>query len=319
MKLAVFIKNWILPLSMLAGVAIYFIAANVPMLEQHRTELLNLVGLVQPVLIFSMLFLSFCKVKITDMRPRKWHAWLLLIQVLLFSGLAGIAALMPSVSNSRVLIESAMICLICPTATASAVIVKKLGGSATDVTTYIILINVFTAIIVPIFVPIVHPSADQSFLVSSSLIVSKVFPLLLMPLVCAVLVRRLLPQLHQRLLNCFNLSFYIWTVALALAIAVTTRTIVHTHLPILYQCAIAVVSLVCCGLQFYIGKRIGVYYGDSITAGQALGQKNTVFAIWMGFTFFTPITSIAGGFYSVWHNVVNSYQLYLSRKANDGD
>lgn len=319
MKLAVFIKNWILPLSMLAGVAIYFIAANVPMLEQHRTELLNLVGLVQPVLIFSMLFLSFCKVKITDMRPRKWHAWLLLIQVLLFSGLAGIAALMPSVSNSRVLIESAMICLICPTATASAVIVKKLGGSATDVTTYIILINVFTAIIVPIFVPIVHPSADQSFLVSSSLIVSKVFPLLLMPLVCAVLVRRLLPQLHQRLLNCFNLSFYIWTVALALAIAVTTRTIVQTHLPILYQCAIAVVSLVCCGLQFYIGKRIGVYYGDSITAGQALGQKNTVFAIWMGFTFFTPITSIAGGFYSVWHNVVNSYQLYLSRKANDGD
>lgn len=319
MKLAVFIKNWILPLSMLAGVAMYFIAANMPILERHRAELLNLISLVQPVLIFAMLFLSFCKVKITDMRPRRWHVWLLLIQVLLFSGLAGIAVLLPSESNSRVLIESAMICLICPTATASAVIVKKLGGSATDVTTYIILINIFTAIIVPIFVPIVHPSADQSFLVSSSLIVSKVFPLLLMPLVCAVLVRRLLPRLHQRLLNCFNLSFYIWTVALALAIAVTTRTIVHTNLPILYQCAIAIVSLVCCGLQFYIGKRIGARYGDSITAGQALGQKNTVFAIWMGFTFFTPITSIAGGFYSVWHNIVNSYQLYLSRKANDGD
>ncbi len=253
------------------------------------------------------------------MRPRKWHAWLLLIQVLSFSGLAWIATLMPREAYSRVLIESAMICLICPTATASAVIVKKLGGSATDVTTYIILINIFTAIIVPVFVPIVHPSTNQSFLVSSSSIVSKVFPLLLMPLVCAVLVRMLLPRLHQRLLNCFNLSFYIWTVALALAIAVTTRTIVHTHLPISYQCAIAIVSLVCCGLQFYVGKRIGARYGDSITAGQALGQKNTVFAIWMGFTFFTPITSIAGGFYSVWHNVVNSYQLYLSRKANDGN
>lgn len=319
MKIAVFIKNWILPLSMLAGVAMYFIAANVPILEHHRDGLLNLIGVVQPVLIFSMLFLSFCKVKITDMRPRKWHAWLLLIQVFLFSSLAVIAMLMPYDAYVRVLIESAMICLICPTATASAVIVKKLGGSATDVTTYIILINLFTAIVVPIFVPMVHPSAEQTFFVSSSLIISKVFPLLLMPLLCAILVRRLLPKLHQRLLNCFNLSFYIWTVALALAIAVTTRTIVHTNLPILYQCAIALVSLVCCGVQFYIGKRIGAYYGDSITAGQALGQKNTVFAIWMGFTFFTPITSIAGGFYSVWHNIVNSYQLYLSRRTDNGD
>ena len=36
----------------------------------------------------------------------------------------------------------------------------------------------------------------------------------------------------------------------------------------------------------------------------------------MGFTFFTPITSIAGGFYSVWHNIVNSYQLYEKRKKD---
>ena len=71
-----------------------------------------------------------------------------------------------------------------------------------------------------------------------------------------------------------------------------------------------------CSSDLYFGKKIGRKYNDSITAGQALGQKNTVFAIWMGFTFFTPITSIAGGFYSVWHNIVNSYQLYEKRKKD---
>ena len=108
-----------------------------------------------------------------------------------------------------------------------------------------------------------------------------------------------------------------WTIALALAISVTTRTIVHTTLPITYQIGIAIVSLVCCVFQFAAGKAVGRHYNDMITAGQALGQKNTVFAIWLGFTFFTPITSIAGGFYSIWHNVINSYQLYKNRANGD--
>lgn len=67
--------------------------------------------------------------------------------------------------------------------------------------------------------------------------------------------------------------------------------------------------------QFYFGRRIGRRYGDTITAGQSLGQKNTVLAIWMGYTFFTPVTAIAGGFYSIWHNLVNSYQLYRAAKG----
>ena len=52
----------------------------------------------------------------------------------------------------------------------------------------------------------------------------------------------------------------------------------------------------------------------SITAGQALGQKNTVFAIWMGYTFMTPETSIVGGIYSIWHNLYNARQLKEKQK-----
>ena len=319
MRIADFIKNWTLPLSMLLGVAMYFLAANIPLMIAHRDTVVGIVGLIQPALIFSMLFLSFCKVDIHCMRPRKWHLWLLLFQVVGFLAFAAIAAMIDPRDDYRVLIEAAMICVICPTATASAVIVKKLGGSAEGVTTYTILINLSNAIIVPLAVPLVHPQAGQTFLTSAALIVGKVFPLLLLPLVLSVCVRKWTPSLHRKLTNYFNLSFYLWAIALCLAISVTTRTIVHTHLTIGYQISIAIVSLICCAWQFYFGKKIGKRYGDSITAGQALGQKNTVFAIWMGLTFFTPITSIAGGFYSVWHNVVNSYQLYQKRKGNDGN
>ena len=62
MKIAGFIKNWILPLSMLSGVASYFVAANLPFMAAHKESVVKAVNLVQPVLIFSMLFLSFCKV-----------------------------------------------------------------------------------------------------------------------------------------------------------------------------------------------------------------------------------------------------------------
>ena len=63
-------------------------------------------------------------------------------------------------------------------------------------------------------------------------------------------------------------------------------------------------------MLFAIGRRIAGHYGEMVTGGQALGQKNTVFAIWLAYTFFTPVTAIAGGFYSLWHNVVNTWQLY---------
>ena len=81
---------------------------------------------------------------------------------------------------------------------------------------------------------------------------------------------------------------------------------------------IAAVSLTACLLQFYFGRRIGRRYGHQTEGGQALGQKNTVFVIWLGYTFLSPVSAIAGGFYSIWHNVVNSYQLWKARKESSG-
>lgn len=69
-------------------------------------------------------------------------------------------------------------------------------------------------------------------------------------------------------------------------------------------------------MQFWLGKKIGGHYGFRLEGGQALGQKNTIFAIWLGYTFLSPISATAGGFYSIWHNLVNTYQLNKANRAN---
>lgn len=310
-----FLKDWTLVVAMLGGVIAYFVLAGLPWLDSYHGVVMDMIGIVQPLLIFTMLFLTFCKVDLHHLRFRKWHLWLLLIQCGLFAGIGAVVMSLPQ-GGLRVVLEGAMLCLICPTATAGAVVTGKLGGNVGDITTYTILINLATALLIPAVVPFVHPHPGLDVEMSALLILGKVFPLLLLPLLAAVLVRHLFPAFHRRLLALQDLSFYLWAVALALAIAVTTRSIVNCDVAIDTQLWLVAVSFVCCGFQFYCGRRIGRRYGDRITAAQSLGQKNTVLAIWMGYTFFSPITAIVGGFYSIWHNLVNTYQLRARRQQS---
>lgn len=298
-----------LVISMLTGIFGYFIYINIPALDCTHAAAHRIVGTLQPALIFAMLFLTFCKVDLKHIRLCRWHLWLLLVQGGMFTAIAIVLILLPQ-SGLRVVLEGAMLCLICPTATASAVVTRKLGGDINHITTYIILINILVSLLVPALAPYVHPDGAMSMLTATMLIMSQVFPLLLMPLGAALIVRYFMPRLHRMLTSVPDLAFYLWAVALALAIAVSVRSLLHTNVSVETQLWLVAVSLLCCVLQFWVGRRIGSHYNDQITAGQALGQKNTVFVIWLGYTFFTPVTAIVGGFYSIWHNVINTYQLY---------
>ena len=208
-------------------------------------------------------------------------------------------------------------CFPACTATAAAVVTRKLGGDIPGVTTYTILINILTAILIPAIVPLIQPMGDMNFWDAFCRILAKVFPLLIMPCLAAWLVRYLFPAAHKLILSKPDLAFNIWAVSLSLAIAVTVKAIVHSTMPVYLMLLIALVSLLCCALQFALGHKVGGRFGEDdmkVTAGQALGQKNTVFAIWVGYTFMTPETSIVGGIYSIWHNLYNSWQ--LRRKEN---
>lgn len=309
-----FVKNWTLPLAIATGIAGYFIYVGIPFFDSTHAVVARIVAFVQPLLIFSMLFLTFLNIGPRDLRLRRWHLWHTLIQLGVFAAIACTLIFVTNESH-RIMLESLMLCLLCPTATAAAVVTRKLDGNPADITAYTILINIAIAITAPILLPLAHPSADISFIKAFALIMMKVFPLLIFPLLAAWAMRKWTPAIATRLAQWRDLPFYLWAVALSLAVGVTVKAIVHSNVALPVLICVGVISLLSCIVQFAVGKRIGLHYNQVIEAGQALGQKNTVFIIWMGYTFLSPVSSVAGGLYSIWHNLYNSYQLYRHRKT----
>ena len=310
-----FLRDWALIIGMIVGASLYLIYHAIPALHSAGPVLEGIVKELQPLLLFAMLFLSFCKIEPQQMRPHRWMGWLLLVQSVSFVALALLLIVLAGM-RLRVGVEAAMLCRICPTATACAVVTGKLGGNMAGVVTYTVLINLVVAVLVPLMVPLIYPTAGLSFGEAFLRILAKVFPLLILPCLSAWLVRYLLPKFHAWLMRFPNLSFYIWAVSLTLAILMSTRAIVRSGASgVIWE--ILAASLLSCIFQFWLGRRIGRRYDCPISAGQALGQKNTVFGIWMGYTFLTPVISVAGGFYTIWHNCFNTWQMYRKRKQDE--
>lgn len=299
---------------MVAGTLAYFLFAKVSVLAPAKPFINGLVAILTPLLIFAQLLLTFCKVKVGELKPKAWHVWLLLFQTVSCLAIAALLVFCPMDELYREVFEGAMVCLICPTATAAAVITGKLGGSAASLTTYTLASNLLAAIAVPLVFPLVEPHADITFWLAFLKILSKVFPLLLCPFLLAWLLRIWVPKVHHWLLERHDAAFYLWGVALAIVSGQTVRSLVNSTAPGYVEILIALAGLVTCCLQFYLGKRIGGHYKERISGGQALGQKNTVLAIWMAYTYLNPLSSVGPGSYVLWQNIINSWQLWKKRK-----
>lgn len=313
-----FFKTWTLPISMLTGAIGYFIFANVTFLDPTKPFIYTLIAYLTPFLIFAQLLLTFCKISPRELMPSPWHGWLLLFQAVSSSALAAALLWIPMSVEYREVFEGAMVCLICPTATAAAVITGKLGGSASSLTTYTLLSNLLAAVAVPLIFPLVEPHANIGFLAAFLMILSKVFPLLLLPFILASFFRKFMPPIHRFLLGFHDMAFYLWAVALAIVTGQTVKSLVNSEAEVYVEVLIALGGLIACVLQFYLGRRIGTKYDDRISAGQALGQKNTVLAIWMSYTYLNPLSSVGPGSYVLWQNIFNSWQLWQKRKKEMG-
>lgn len=327
-----FIKDWMLPIAIITGITLCLTLVFVPPLARSvEPGFSRLAKGVQPFFVGVMLFLQFNKVSPHDLRFTKWHWWLLGVQTGMFVLLGILAGLVPD-GEVRILIECAMLCFICPTAAAAGVITDKLGGSLSDTVSYVVLINTVAAFLIPIVIPFVNPSAEASFIESFFAICKRVFPMLVFPLLLAWFVRYTMRRLQRFLMRYTHWAFYCWSLTLSLAVYLATKAFLGSGISLWAAALICLVSLGCCLAQFAIGKALGRRIDktlevkdvqrkgkklredhNSITAGQALGQKNTGFLIWLGYSYMTPVTSVAGGLYSIWHNIVNSYELYEQR------
>ena len=175
-------------LSMLVGVAGFPIF-------RHLTWML-------PPLIFLMLFFTFCKINPKDLCLRMWHIIMLLTQLLLGIGLYyGLEFLLAKTSlpnaDIAIISQGLMLCVLMPTASAAAIIAGKLGGSIQNLTSFTLLSNVATAVIVPLFFPLVNPSAGIEFTEAFLMILKRITPLLLCPFFAAWILRVIYNAYHR--------------------------------------------------------------------------------------------------------------------------
>ena len=180
-----FLKDWILPIAMAAGAGGYFLFHYAGFLAPLKPAVWVAVDILTPSLIFIQLFLTFCKIDLKDMRLTGWHWTILAFQA--FSALLMAAVLMfvPMNEVYREIFEGAMVCLICPTATAAAVVTDKLGGSAARITLYNLMSNILAAVFVPVVFPLIELHSEMGFFPAFLKILSKVFPLLICPFLLA--------------------------------------------------------------------------------------------------------------------------------------
>ena len=305
-----FIKNWTLPIAMLIGTLAYLVFAKWSFLAPAKPYVNSFVSIITPWLIFDQLLLTFCKIDWKELKPKRWHLWLLMIQGFSCALTAGVLLCVPMGELSKGFWEGMMVCFICPTATAAAVITGKLGGNAATLTTYTLLSNLLGAVMVPLVFPLVEPHEGLTFWSAFFRILSKVFPLLLAPFFVALFLKHYVRNVHRWLMEHSGMAFYIWAFALALVMGQTARSLINSDLS---AWLVALGGLFTCAVQFLLGKRIGSAYNDRISAGQALGQKNTVLAIWMASAYLHPLATIAPGSYVLWQNIINSYQLWKRR------
>ena len=291
-----FIKDWILPIAMITGALTYKWVSHLSFL--------------MPYLLFVMLLLTFCKISFKDIKFHPAHLWLLLIQLV---GSVGIYYLLRPFDS--VIAQGAMLCMLAPTATAAAVITGMLGGNVGFLTAYVLFCNITVAIAAPVYFSLTGTNEDFTFIQSVIYICKKVLPILILPLIIAIALRYLTPKVHKALLSIPQLAFYIWVAALTIVTGTTIQFMLNQSSDTYgTEIGLLAVSLVLCCIQFLVGRRIGKHYGDPISSGQGLGQKNTVLAIWMAQTYLHPLTAIAPAGYILWQNIINSYQLYRKNK-----
>ncbi len=311
-----FIKNWTLPLSMGIGVVAYLVFYYVEALEGLSQRLAPVFDSILPLFMFLILYVTFCKVDFKKLAPVQWHFWTAVFQLLFVSGIVVAILFLHIIGKELILLESILACIISPCAAAAAVVTLKLGGNLEQMTTYTFLSNLLCALLIPVCFPLIEPASQMTFWSAFSIIMQKVCLVLVVPMLLALLTKSLplLHRFHQWLIHIPDLSFYLWGCSLMIVTGTTLKNIFHAQTSISFLLFIAFSGLVLCLLQYAVGRLIGRFFASSIEAGQALGQKNTAFAIWIAATYLHPLSTVGPGCYILWQNIINSIEIWKRGK-----
>lgn len=274
-----------------------------------------------PLLLFGMLLFAFCKVNPLEMRLLPWHGALLAFQLVV--SLTLFVLIRPA---SEMMAQGIMLCVLMPTATAAPIVAAKLGGKLEQITAFVLLSNVVTAVWVPLIFPLINPAVQIPYLARMTEILTHIAPLLFGPFVVAWAIRLIYDARMRRLHRperfrlpekLTQVPFYLWVCMVVILIKRTTASLFGYDGPMLALVGLFAGALFACLLQFFVGKWMGAKLNKNLpervaraTVGQALGQKNSALAIWMAHAWLSPLAALAPAAYILWQNLFNGWQLF---------
>lgn len=265
-----------------------------------------------PYIIFAILLLTFSAVDIRKLRMSKLDVWLMLFQIVV--SLGSYLAL-NWLGASSIVAEGVLIGVLCPVASSVAVISCMLGANRETVTAYTIIGNLMVAIVAPIYFSFIGNQQDMPFLESFWMILKRIGTVIGLPFFLAWAMQLWMPKTNEFFKRYKGLSFYLWSIALLFTLGQTIDFIfLHGEGNWHSIIWLGIASLLFCIVQFGFGRWLGTKYGDKISGGQLLGQKNTAMGIWMANYYLTPLASVFMAFYSVFQNVWNSWQMWQAGK-----
>ena len=155
-------------------------------------------GVLTPVFIFLMLFMTYCRVDARKIRFSWMHLWLVAFQ------LVGSVVIYYLLANWNVVIaQGAMICVLTPVAMAAVVIGGMLGACIETMAAYSLLCNFVIALIAPIML---HDFGNGECTMMQ--IMQRVVPLLIAPFVAGQFCRFAIPRVAGWFTKHGQLSFY---------------------------------------------------------------------------------------------------------------
>ena len=272
------------------------------------------VQFLSPYLIFTMLLITFCRVNISEFRITTLTWQVVGVQMI------GCVVLYFSIAPfDSVLAQGAMLCFLCPTATAAPVITAMLGGSIITLVAISVLSNVWAALFAPLMFTIAlgDEGVNIDFLATFGTIMAKVGPMIVGPMMLALLLRIVASKVHRFIHDNQSMSFYLWSIVLIIVVGrVTTFALSEPSERIPQMIILTIAAGIICAIQFIVGRRLGRRHGDAVAGAQGLGQKNTLLAVWMALTFLDPLASIAPAAYIIWQNSFNSLQIWLKARRD---
>ncbi len=287
-------KQYVLPVAIVLGF----------LLHDHCVSLSFLV----PILIFSILLLSFVAVDIRHLRPTMFDLGLIVYQIVVGVGLFAVLSLC---GVDKIIAEGVMMGALTPVAASSTVVACMLGANRERVTTFAIVGNISMAVVTPVVFTLIGDHPELSLVNSYMLMMAKIGSVLALPFFLALILQIWLPKVNDVLAKRTNWSYYIWAIALLLTLGQTIHYILTQGegqwSNIIWLSSL---SLLFCIFQFWFGRKYGRRYHDIIGGAQMMGQKNSAMGIWMVNTFlYSPLSSVFMAFYSVWQNLWNAWQL----------